>query len=140
MLLHVLAAIHNTTTLLFGIFLSAFFLGVRQNKSNTIKLLLYSLAEGTVYLLSLTLIGETATMQIYPLFIHLPLALFLTFYYHYTFLSSCVSIVSAVRSVRGSECLHFLSPVKNGVITAFASSQPSVRISSYAAMCVTRQK
>ena len=79
MLLHVLAAIHNTTTLLFGIFLSAFFLGVRQNKSNTIKLLLYSLAEGTVYLLSLTLIGETATMQIYPLFIHLPLALFLTF-------------------------------------------------------------
>ena len=95
MLLHVLAAIHNTTTLLFGIFLSAFFLGVRQNKSNTIKLLLYSLAEGTVYLLSLTLIGETATMQIYPLFIHLPLALFLTFYYHYTFLSSCVSIVSA---------------------------------------------
>lgn len=29
MLLHVLAAIHNTTTLLFGIFLSAFFLGVR---------------------------------------------------------------------------------------------------------------
>ena len=95
MLLHVLAAIHNTTTLLFGIFLSAFFLGVRQNKSNTIKLLLYSLAEGTVYLLSLSLIGETATMQIYPLFIHLPLALFLTFYYHYTFLSSCVSIVSA---------------------------------------------
>ena len=78
MLLHVLAAIHNTTTLLFGIFISAFFLGVRQNKSNTIKLLLYSLAEGTVYLLSLTLIGETATMQIYPLFIHLPLALFLT--------------------------------------------------------------
>ena len=76
MLLHVLAAIHNTTTLLFGIFLSAFFLGVRQNKSNTIKLLLYSLAEGTVYLLSLTLIGETATMQIYPLFIHLPIALF----------------------------------------------------------------
>ena len=48
MLLHVLAAIHNTTTLLFGIFLSAFFLGVRQNKSNTIKLLLYSLAEGAV--------------------------------------------------------------------------------------------
>ena len=39
MLLHVLAAIHNTTTLLFGIFLSAFFLGVRQNKSNTVKLL-----------------------------------------------------------------------------------------------------
>ena len=38
MLLHVLAAIHNTTTLLFGIFLSAFFLGVRQNKSNTIIL------------------------------------------------------------------------------------------------------
>ena len=92
MLLHVLAAIHNTTTLLFGIFLSAFFLRVRQNKSNTIKLLLYSLAEGTVYLLSLTLIGETATMQIYPLFIHLPLALFLTFYYHYTFifLTICV--------------------------------------------------
>ena len=47
MLLHVLAAIHNTTTLLFGIFISAFFLGVRQNKSNTIKLLLYSLAQLT---------------------------------------------------------------------------------------------
>lgn len=32
MLLHVLAAIHNTTTLLFGIFLSAFFLGVQPKQ------------------------------------------------------------------------------------------------------------
>lgn len=32
MLLHVLAAIHNTTTLLFGIFYSAFFLGVQPKQ------------------------------------------------------------------------------------------------------------
>ena len=94
MLLHVLAAIHNTTTLLFGIFISAFFLGVRQNKSNTIKLLLYSLAEGTVYLLSLTLIGETATMQIYPLFIHLPLALPLHISFVLCFHRLCLPLLS----------------------------------------------
>ena len=38
MFVHILSWIHNITTMLFGIYISAFFLGVKQNKNNITKL------------------------------------------------------------------------------------------------------
>ena len=40
MILEILTYTHNITTMLFGIFLSAFFLGVKKDKTNVGKLLL----------------------------------------------------------------------------------------------------
>jgi hypothetical protein len=39
MVLQILTYTHHTTTMLFGIFLSAFFLGVKQDKKNILQLL-----------------------------------------------------------------------------------------------------
>lgn len=95
MLLQILTNIHNVTTLLFGIFISAFFLGVKQNRKNIITLSLFFCFVGLLYIISFAAAGETFANQIYPLIVHLPLALFLTFYYKYPFISSMVSVFSA---------------------------------------------
>lgn len=95
MLIQLLTGIHNLTTMLFGIFISAFFLGVRQNAKNTGILLLFSVCDGTCYLISLLTFGETLSNQLYPFLVHLPLALFLILYYHYPVISAFVSVFSA---------------------------------------------
>lgn len=87
--------LHNLTTLLFGVFLSAFFLGIRQNGRNICTLFLFFHLEGILYVASFLLLGEPAAVRLYPLLVHLPLALFLSLYYKYSFASSCASVFSA---------------------------------------------
>ena len=42
MLVNILSLIHNTTTLLFGVYASAAFLGIRMNRKNILSLLTFS--------------------------------------------------------------------------------------------------
>ena len=49
MILEILIYTHNITTMLFGIFLSAFFLGVKKDKKNVWKLLLLAVISGGLY-------------------------------------------------------------------------------------------
>lgn len=95
MLIQVLFLLHQGSTLLFGILISAFFLGVKQNRKNTMHLLLVFVAEGIVNIVCNMHLGETTTSHIYPLIVHLPLILFLCLYYGYSFLASCVSVFTA---------------------------------------------
>ena len=57
MILQILTYTHNTTTLLFGVFLSAFFLGVKQDKKNVLQLLLLAVVSGMLYIISAFCIG-----------------------------------------------------------------------------------
>lgn len=95
MLVQVLAFIHNVTTMVFGIFISAFFLGVKQNSRNILILLGVSSFEGFLYVSSTLLLGELFTQWCYALIIHIPLILFLLLYYKYSLISSCISVFSA---------------------------------------------
>lgn len=95
MLIQVLAFLHQGSTLLFGILISAFFLGVKQNRKNTMHLLLFFAVAGIVNLLCNLYLGEITTSHIYPLIVHLPLILFLCLYYGYSLLASCVSVSTA---------------------------------------------
>lgn len=95
MLIKILSFAHNLTTLLFGIFISAFFLGVRQNKKNTFILSLFFCFEGLIYIFSFMLFGEKVTNQLYAVIVHLPLVLFLILYYKYQVISSFISVFSA---------------------------------------------
>ena len=79
----VLGILHNAVTLLFGVFVSASFLGVRMNRKNRLILLGFSSVVGLVYLLTFIFFGEAVTAQVYPLIVHLPLFAFLTLYYRY---------------------------------------------------------
>lgn len=51
MVLQILTYTHHTTTMLFGIFLSAFFLGVKQDKKNILQLLSLAVVSGILYVL-----------------------------------------------------------------------------------------
>ena len=61
MIVTVLSVVHNATTLLFGVYVSAAFLGVRMNRKNILRLLCFSLAIGAVYAASFFLFGEDGT-------------------------------------------------------------------------------
>lgn len=56
MLLEILTYTHHITTMLFGIFLSAFLLGVKQNRRNISILLLSAAGSGICYLLCFALL------------------------------------------------------------------------------------
>ncbi|MDE6016967.1 MAG: GHKL domain-containing protein [Acetatifactor sp.] len=95
MLVQILSFIHNITTMLFGIYISAFFLGVKQNRKNILTLFLLFSCEGIAYIISVLLFGTAITDRLYAVIIHLPLILFLTLYYKYPVTSSCISVFSA---------------------------------------------
>lgn len=91
----VLKLLHHAVTLLFGVYISAAFLGIRMSRKNIAVLCGFSAAVGVVSTLSFIFFGEAFTAQVYPLIIHLPLILFLTLYYKYTALRSTLSVLTA---------------------------------------------
>lgn len=95
MFLQILSLIHNLTTMLFGIFISAFFLGVKQNRKNILTLFLLFCCEGFLYSAGIVLLGETACNRLYAIIVHLPLILFLVLCHKYSVVSSCISVFSA---------------------------------------------
>ena len=95
MVTNILGLLHHATTLLFGVYASAAFLGIRLNRKNTLTLLIFSCLIGVIYALSFLTHGITFTEQVYPLIIHIPLVLFLTLYYKYNLLLSVLSVLTA---------------------------------------------
>lgn len=95
MLVLILSLIHHGTTLLFGIYVSALFLGIRMTRKNIATLFGFACMCGVVYILVFVKYGEAMTMQLYPLMIHLPLILFLHFFYKYKTVFCLFSILTA---------------------------------------------
>lgn len=95
MLLTILSLLHNITTLLFGVFVSAAFLGVRMSRKNIFSLLGFSLVVGGVYLLSYLLFDVSGTAKLYPFIIHLPLTAFLSVWFKYRPSLSALSVFTA---------------------------------------------
>ena len=58
MILGILQLTHNATTLLFGVYLSAAFLGIVMKRSNILRLLGFSCATGLLYLGVFLTLGE----------------------------------------------------------------------------------
>lgn len=107
-MVQILSFIHNLTTMLFGIYISAFFLGVKQNRKNILTLFLLFSCEGIVYIINFMLFGVAVTDRLYAVIIHLPLILFLTLYYKYPVTSSCISVFSAYLCCQLSNWLGLL--------------------------------
>lgn len=61
MLESILAVLHNATTLLFGVYISAAFLGVRMNRHNVFTLLIFSGAVGIIYIAAYLGLGTEGT-------------------------------------------------------------------------------
>lgn len=95
MILNILQLTHNITTLLFGVYCSAAFLGVVMKRHNILQLLGFSLVVGLIYLCSYLFLGTSLTRELYPLIVHLPLILFLVFHYKYRPLVATISVLTA---------------------------------------------
>lgn len=95
MFVTILSFIHNATTLLFGVYASAAFLGIQLNRKNNLTLLTFTCLTGGLFLVSFLLYGFSFTEQIYPLIIHLPLILLLSLYYRYPAVISILSVLTA---------------------------------------------
>lgn len=94
MLENVLIVLHNATTLLFGVYISAAFLGIKMTRRNIYILLGFSCAVSVVYIGTFLLFGATVTRQVYPLIVHLPLVLFLALFYKFKLLLSIMSVTT----------------------------------------------
>ena len=77
MLETILWAVHNATTLLFGVFVSAAVLDVRMERTNVLWLLGFSAVSVAAFALVNAWAGELVARQLYPLVVHAPLAVFL---------------------------------------------------------------
>ena len=91
----ILSAVHGITTMLFGIYCSAFFLGIKPIRKNILTMFLLFSGQGLLYVIDLALFGETLANMSYPLIVHFPLVLFLSVHYKYPLISSAVSVFSA---------------------------------------------
>lgn len=63
----ILSAVHGVTTMLFGIYCSAFFLGIKPIRKNILTMFLLFLGQGLLYVIDLALFGETLANMSYPL-------------------------------------------------------------------------
>ena len=95
MLLSLLSAIHNITTLIFGIYISAFFLGIKQNRKNIIILAVFCAFIEIPNAMIAMFTDYDISYRLYPFTTHLPVVLFLTLYYKYSLTASCISVFSA---------------------------------------------
>ena len=109
MILEILTYTHNITTMLFGIFLSAFFLGVKKDKKNVGKLLLLAVISGGLYMVCASVLGPEMVDQIYPLIVHVPLLLMLVLYYKFRPLPSLISIFTAYLCCQCSNWMGLLA-------------------------------
>ena len=97
MILEILTYTHNITTMLFGIFLSAFFLGVKKDKTNVGKLLLLAVISGGLYMVCVSVLGPEMMDQIYPLIVHVPLLLMLVYFREYEMKSKAEQYNELIR-------------------------------------------
>lgn len=135
MLLSVLSGIHNLTTMLFGIFISAFFLGVPTKKKQVFSLSILSLFSGILYLTGLFLVGSDLAEQLYPLLVHLPLVLFLVFYYRFSLVSSCTAVTSAYLCCQLSNWAGLFALNLSGSLVAYYIVRILVTVTVFILLC-----
>lgn len=90
-----LSMLHYAVLFLFGIFVSVAFLGVRFDRKNLLSLSLFTLCIGASLLSIYLLLGESTTEKLYPLIVHLPLMLFLTWRFRQRFPAAMLSVFTA---------------------------------------------
>ncbi len=122
--------------MLFGIYISAFFLGVKQNRKNICTLFLLALCEGILYGISFYLLGMEMTDRCYALIIHLPLILFLILYYKYPVVSSCISVFSAYLCCQLSNWIGLLVLMITGEEWCYYAARIPITVIVFFLLCL----
>ena len=134
MLLKVLSFTYYTIAILFGFYISAFFLGVKQNRKNILTLFLLALCEGILYMVVLRLMGRAINDQ-YVIILHLMLIVSLVLYYKYSVVSSCVSVFSAYLCCQLSNWIGLLVWMITGEEWSYYVSQSVITVIVFFLLC-----
>lgn len=122
--------------MLFGIYISAFFLGVKRNRKNILTLFFVFSVEATLYMISFFLWGMTITDRLYAVIIHLPLILFLTLYYKYSAVSSCISVFSAYLCCQLSNWIGLLVLMITGEEWCYYAARIPITVIVFFLLCL----
>lgn len=95
MLENILFFVHGTLLLLFGVYLSVAFAGIRFSKTNMLHFLGLCALCGALQIVVYVFFAETVVWKLYPLITHLPLILFLCIAYHKRIVTSLASVFTA---------------------------------------------
>lgn len=90
-----LGYVHDATTLLFGVFVSAAFLGIRIEKREVASLLGFSFVFGAASGAVSLALSPMASKQLYPLLVHVPLAVLLSLRFKQRPLACVVAVLVA---------------------------------------------
>ena len=85
----------SAALLLFGVFLSAAFSGVRQNKRNALICLAFSAVSGAAQILLYLSAGEDPVRKFYPILVHLPTVLLLRTVFGKRLITSIAAVTTA---------------------------------------------
>lgn len=135
MVLQILTYTHHTTTMLFGIFLSAFFLGVKQDKKNILQLLSLAVVSGILYVLCVLLFGTETVDQIYPLIVHAPLLFVLVLHYKFRILPSLISIFTAYLCCQCSNWMGLFALALTGQEWCYYVCRILVTVGAFILLC-----
>lgn len=95
MLVDLLTVFHNATTLIFGVFISAAFLGIKMCRRNIFTLLGFCAFVGTILMVLYKSFGTEIAEKIYPLVIHIPLCILICVFYKKKIFHTVSSITTA---------------------------------------------
>lgn len=135
MILQILTYTHHTTTLLFGVFLSAFFLGVKQDKKNVLQLLLLAVVSGMLYIISAFCMGTAMVDQVYPLIVHVPLLCVLVLYYKFRPLPALISIFTAYLCCQCSNWMGLFALALTGQEWCYYACRILVTVGVFILLC-----
>lgn len=94
-LLEMLIDCHFILTLIFGVILSVAFAGIERSRENYFKLGCFVFFLAVFQFLMFKYFGTDVALKLYPLFIHLPLLLFLHWAYKISYYSALLSVLTA---------------------------------------------
>ena len=91
-LLELLEDTHFILTLIFGVILSATLVGMERTKANYMKLGYFTVISAILQFLTFKYFGNERALQLYPLLIHVPLIIFLSYMYKVSYYSSTLAV------------------------------------------------
>lgn len=114
---HILFFTHSSLLLLFGIYLSAAFTGIKLNRQSILHFLGLSALCGSFQIIALYFFTESFVWKLYPIITHLPLILFLCIVYRKRITTALVAVSTAYLCCQPAKWF--------GILTMFVTKNTS---------------
>lgn len=129
-----LGYVHDATTLLFGVFVSAAFLGMRMGRREVAALLGFSLASGLVSAGVNVMAGPLVSRQLYPLVVHAPLVAFLAVRSKRPPVACAVAVLIAYLCCQASNWVGLATLAVAHAMVAYYLARIATTIGTFAAL------